>query len=602
MAQHPASFERTSFSFVGLVRTALFVALAAGLIAVAGCARPGTGPDRDGGGGGFDAGPRDDTGVGTTVCGPAGQACCAGSTCELGLRCARGTCCIQPGSTTRCNAAADCCGGLQCQSGVCCAGRSSTCSGSADCCNGLVCSGGVCLSPDSGDLPGMMGCGGAGGTCCAGFTCRSGLVCNSMTGMCEGCGDMGQHCCDGATPCLNTSLACNPMTGNCETAPDPATRCGRLDGPCCPEATGGAPVNCEGGLVCTGGTCSDASDTGGMGQPCNPRGTCDADLICDHTSNTCAPTPMDCGRDMMMCCDTGAAAQSCSGSLHCQFGQCSTCAGPSLTCVLGGLLPGQQCCNGSVCRPAPLLPRCCVGQGEACTNSLDCCGFMQCMGGTCQAGRMGSFCIDSSECGDGLVCHNFTCQMDTMAMCTMPGASCMANGECCDGYTCGVQHNAPVTMAPTQCCTGHDGACASDDECCGNMACNNGACVCRMMDETCFRDSECCDSSDPAITLGCVAGACQNIQNCRRPGSSVTTCTGRADCCQGLSCLVGHMGGTQTVCCEEGGSPCEHDTDCCGTMSCTMGRCTCRAVGETCSNDIDCCGSAFCVSGHCSTM
>ena len=43
----------------------------------------------------------------------------------------------------------------------------------------------------------------------------------------------------------------------------------------------------------------------------------------------------------------------------------------------------------------------------------------------------------------------------------------------------------------------------------------------------------------------------------------------RADCCQGLSCLVGHMGGTETVCCEEGGSPCEHDTDCCGTMACT---------------------------------
>ena len=540
-----------------------------------------------------------------TVCGPAGMHCCAGNTCELGLRCSSGTCCVQAHSPTRCTSAADCCQGLTCTAQTCCAGRSSTCTGSADCCSGLVCSMGVCMSPSMGDPVGMSGCGAPGAVCCTGFTCLSGHVCNATTGHCEGCGTAGMRCCDGATACADTSLVCNARTGNCETAPDPTMRCGRIDGPCC-AADGVSPggTNCEGGLVCTAGTCSNSHDTGGPGQPCNPRGGCAMGNICNHTMNTCMPMPDNCGADMMMCCDTGGGTMGCGGSEHCQFGMCSSCVGPSLSCLLGGILPGQTCCNGSVCRPAPLVPRCCVGQGQMCTNSLDCCGLMQCSGGMCQAGRMGSLCIDSSECGMGLVCHLFMCQPDPMAMCAPQGQMCTGAAGCCTGYTCGVSHSATMTTAPTVCCTAHGGSCANEDECCGHMPCTNNMCACLDIDMPCFRDPECCDSGTNMATgatgaLGCVAGACQITDHCKRPGMANVNCTGRADCCQGLDCLIGHSGGTQTVCCQEGMSPCQHDADCCGTMTCTMGRCTCQAVGRRCSNDIDCCGAATCQAGTC---
>lgn len=586
-------------------RLLLVAASSLALALAAGCAHPGGNTHADAG--------RDDTGVridsnvppNDVVCGPAGEACCAGSTCELGLRCSRGSCCLQANSPTHCATSSDCCAGLQCSNTVCCAGRSSTCTGSGDCCNGLVCSGGVCLSPDMGDIPGMEGCGGAGGICCAGFTCRSGLVCNSTSGQCEGCGEDGMRCCDGATACVSSGLVCNPMSGNCETAPDPSMRCGRIDGPCCAE-DGVSPAgdgNCEGGLVCTAGTCSDSTDTGGEGQPCTPRGTCDTGNLCDHTSNTCTPTPDDCGRDMMMCCDTGASAQSCDGAEHCQFGMCSMCQGPSLTCLLGGILPGQTCCNGSVCRPAPLVPRCCVGADQPCTNSLDCCGFMMCRDGMCQAGNQGSFCVDSSECGDGLTCQTFTCQPDPMASCAPEGQSCTGNAGCCQGFTCGVSSDATLADRPLQCCVGSGGACQSPSDCCGEMPCTDNMCECRGVDDTCFRDAECCASgTDPAGmtgSLGCVAGACQVVDHCRRPGSSTVACTGRPDCCQGLECLLPDPGSSMTVCCQQSMSPCQMDSDCCGTMTCTMGRCQCQAVGDSCANDTDCCGGATCQSNHC---
>lgn len=580
----------------------VFLAGIALAVTAYGCARPNANNRMDGSTPGDDGGrERMDGGVPgvDTVCGPAGEACCAGSTCELGLRCTRGACCLEANSSTQCSTASDCCAGLTCTNRVCCAGRSSTCTGSGDCCSGLVCSHGVCLNPDGGDLPGMEGCGGPGGVCCAGFTCRSGQVCNSTTGHCEGCGEEGGHCCDGETSCVSASLVCNPMTGNCERAPDPENRCGRIDGPCC-GADGVSPgtESCEGDLVCTSGMCSDPTDSGGMGQPCSPRGGCDAGLMCDHTNNQCTMTPEDCGHDSQMCCDTGATAESCDGNQHCQFGMCSTCQGPSLTCILGGILPGQTCCNGSVCRPAPLLPRCCVGQDQPCTNSLDCCGFMMCMNGMCQAGRENSFCIDSSECGDGLTCQTFQCKPDPMATCMPAGQMCEATNSCCSGFTCGVSSDSTVAQRPQVCCTASGGACQSASDCCGEMMCTEGMCECRGMDETCFRDAECCTG------LGCVAGACQDVSSCSRPnemGGTAPTCASRDDCCIGLDCLLPMAGAdpSASTCCQEGMSPCDSDEQCCGEMTCTDGRCLCRDEGASCANDIDCCGSFVCTNGHC---
>ena len=533
-------------------------------------------------------------------CGPAGETCCAGRTCELGLRCGRGDrCCIQPGGPT-CDSASDCCTGLTCQGGNCCTPRGGACTGSSDCCTGFICNAGVCVSPEDDLPPGMGDCGGTGGVCCAGFTCRSGLVCSE--GRCGACGDEGDACCDGATACTG-SLAC--VRGTCTRVPSPEEACGTIDRPPCGmdgmPSTDCAGAECEGDLVCSAGMCLDMDDTGFEGAPCTPRGNCDPGLICDRTmgAGTCVTTPEDCGRDMQMCCMLGGTEGGCEGALNCQFGSCTTCQGPSLTCVLGGLLPGQQCCNGSVCRSAPIVPRCCVGEAQACSSSLDCCGFMMCRDGMCQAGREGSLCIDSSECGEGLTCQTFTCQPEG-PMCTEPNEVCdrMSTGTCCDGLACS---RAPRPEDPTgslpepRCCAAADASCTGDFDCCGEMRCEEGVCACRGLEETCYGDTDCCDGAS------CIGGACRDTTGCNEPGQ---TCTTRDDCCLGTqNCEPVSFGATETRCCVSGGQRCVDTTDCCGTMECGMdGTCECHRLMEPCASDADCCGALFCVDGSCSNM
>ena len=569
------------------------------LLLTSGC--PGTGGTRrDGGTEELDGSDPtiDGGGVVNTACGPAGGRCCAGRTCELGLRCSRDVCCVQAGSTTRCGSASDCCTGLTCSMGLCCTPRGSTCTGSADCCSGLVCADGVCASPET-DLPGMEGCGGAGGVCCTGFTCRSGLVCSG--GRCGACGDEGQACCDGATPCSSTSLVCNRTT--CVAIPDPEDACGTIDRPACgmdgTPVTGGdcAGAVCEGDLRCVGGMCLNPMDEGGMDQPCGPRGGCDGGLICDYSgpTPTCEMTPEGCGRDMQMCCDTGGTGGSCEGALNCQFGDCSTCRGPSLSCVLGGLLPGNECCNGSVCRPAPLVPRCCVGAGEECTNSADCCGFMQCQSGMCQAGRDGSFCLDSSECGEGFTCETFFCRPDEgMMMCIEARASCSGSGMCCDGLTCSSHRDpdAPVEPPPDACCAAASTSCTDSEDCCGRMLCTDGECGCVSMDMECDADADCCEG------LGCVSGYCTDTSSCSEENERCME--GMDTCCDRLSCRPDTFGATQRDCCST--EACRTDEQCCGEMRCTEGRCRARVPGESCADDLDCEGAFFCIDGTCGSF
>ena len=99
-----------------VVPSALF-AMGLVLAAVApGCA---TGTDvRDRDGGRLDGTTSDRDGSvppGDVQCGGGAEACCAGRTCEIGLRCGTGDrCCVQPGGGAACDSASDCCRGLTC--------------------------------------------------------------------------------------------------------------------------------------------------------------------------------------------------------------------------------------------------------------------------------------------------------------------------------------------------------------------------------------------------------------------------------------------------------------------------------------------------------
>lgn len=497
-------------------------------------------------------------------CGTVGGGCCTGRTCELGLSCGRGDqCCAIPGGA-RCTAASDCCVGYACTGGECVAPAGSGCHGSSDCAHGLVCDAGRCVSPPTDPGTGMPACGSVGGTCCAGFTCSAGSVCS--TGTCASCGGTGQPCCDGATGCTG-SLAC--MGGSC-VAP---TACGDDGQPCCaPGAT------CSGGLDCTGGTCGSVATAGGMGEPCRPRNVCDEGFVCDPMMRQCVTVPDTCGTDGQMCCPP-ATAGTCSGALSCESGACSTCKGPSISCLLGGL-PGQECCAGAVCRPAPFIPRCCQGEGNPCTNSLDCCGFMSCTDGMCTASTEGTFCIDSSECADGLICDSFQCTPG-MSMCVDPGTACGAMGAaaCCGGLSCReiTQGTDPL------CCAEKEGSCQVATDCCGKMLCTDGACACQTEIQTCTEDGDCCDG------LICVVGSCTADNGCQRER---TDCMTDSQCCGLLVCGLQEDG--NRTCCATDSDPCVTTEDCCGLMQCVENSCSCRMSGDPCAGDRDCCGASTC--------
>ncbi|MCC6875695.1 MAG: hypothetical protein IT378_15415 [Sandaracinaceae bacterium] len=475
------------------------------------------------------------------------------------------------------------------------------CMGSGDCCDGLACQGGVCRR--SGDVTGPDGCGTAGNVCCDGFTCRTaGLSC--VNGSCVVCGADGQACCNGASACQG-SLSCLLMEATpggepetrCINPSDPMYSCGAIDQPCCAVGTGESA--CEGELRCVtsggGSTCLNPEDEGGMGQPCGPRGGCDPGLICNRTTNpsgVCEMTPGDCGRDGQGCCMLGGSENTCEGQLNCQFNECSTCRGPSLTCLLGGLLPGQECCSGSVCRPAPLIPRCCMGEGGTCESGLDCCGLMRCNGGTCSCSNENSFCLDSSECCEGLTCQTFLCRPSTMTMCKESGETCVGSNECCDGLSCGEFLQMAGAAPTTQCCAGGETSCETREDCCGEMLCVQGECECRQEGASCFRDNECCDGRS------CIAGECTTTTGCGTPGQP---CAGSGDCCgEQQACARPEVDGS-LQCCTPAGRRCNRDEDCCGLMTCsaaageTLKRCQCLSMpGAMCANSGDCCGAMFC--------
>lgn len=517
------------------------------------------------------------------ACGFAAEACCAGRACEVGLGCsASHICCIQAGGGGHCDSASDCCRGLACRGGACCAPRTAACGGSNDCCAGLVCAGGICQS--RADVGGPDGCGVLGAECCADETCVAGAVCR--TGMCAACGEEDQPCCDGATACVG-SLACDLTSRTCLSV-EGAGACGELGNACCAPPGGGEPSECSGGFVCEGGICVLPVEVGGDGQPCGPRGRCGPGLVCDRSSDAtgvCTTPPGGCGRNGEACCSLGDGEGECGGLLGCDSGSCVECRGASSSCA-----SGEDCCDGTVCRPSPSLMRCCRGAGGACENSLDCCGMMRCgAGGTCQCGGEDSFCLDSSECCSGLTCEEFQCRPAGPVCADAGTTTCEESSQCCGGLACSEVRPTPTAAPVRQCCAGGATACEEDGECCGRMECEGGECQCVPKDGLCDRDLECCQSDGHEFI--CVAGACASGTGCVRPGG---TCNVGTDCCGGLRCdspLIDR----DRRCCAQVDARCLEDSDCCGGSTCSENEtCQCVPAGGTCETRLDCCTGATC--------
>lgn len=363
-------------------------------------------------------------------CGREGEACCSGDACRSGLRCESGAC-------APCGALGmDCCPGSECAGeNVCegdtCVAPDPTCGGDGQpCCAGDVCDGalactsGTCAAPASpcgyatcGECTANAGCGwcGSTGTCMeGGFTGPDSGSCADwdwsraecadidVCGDASACGDCTDRLecgwCASSNTCMEggpggpdtgscgdweyTNLDC---AGGCEAQTDCETctdffSCGWCEGTGCTDGSSSGPDS---------GSCSNWSyDTPScpMADPCNAHascGTCNAASGCGWCESTGT-------------CQTGTAGGPSTGSCgDWNFGAASCMC----SMARGSCAADADCCGDLSCRVGVTFPvRCCVEAGGACPGGgPDCCGYMDCVAGTCQCRTSGA-CLEDGDC------------------------------------------------------------------------------------------------------------------------------------------------------------------------------------------------------------
>jgi len=386
-------------------------------------------------------------------CGGNGEACCAGSTCYLGLGCLRGVC--QPMGTD----AGPPCGAL----GQACCGTGTACQ------SPLTCQSGTCKVPTTMDA----------GTMDAGSLKPLGEPCTVSTecadGLCQVLGFTGGYCtknCTSQSNCPSGSQCSANPTGGTSLCLKNCSQPGSAPGGCRTGYVCDQRVSMSGQPVCTPGcasvtTCGAAPTCDSRGFCCGASGyACCEGTMCGTgaacTSGYCRAVV--CGAQGQACC----ANNSCNTNLVCSNNQCTTCGGSGQPCCSGNTCTTGTCNNGT-CQVASASPT-----GSPCTD------YSQCVGNVCiqQLGNLwpSGYCSDdcgSSTCAAGSHCTPYVVSGRSVCLkdCTYDGAA----GGCRSGYVC-EKNLVPSTPTQAMCLS----ACVSSAECPNvggtNLACDNGFC------------------------------------------------------------------------------------------------------------------------------
>jgi len=394
--------------------------------------------------------------------------------------------CSNPNKTdgTACNDGNKCTSGDTCQGGVCQGGAAAICPQSSNPCLTVVCDpaqgcvtkpqpAGTACSDNNACTVGDA-CDG-NGTCVPGtaVTCGPCLTCDTSSGQCVADAAQNGNACPGAGNLCFAKFVC--LQGSC-TGADPvvcqasdqchvAGTCDPTTGVCSnPDADDGTACNdgnqCTQKDVCVSGVC-----TGGDPVTCSAGGICTT-IACDPTSGQCVATPET---DGTQCTNAAGVSGTCSG------GQCA--------------VPSGACTRTIACAQSsnPCLQVTCVGndcvlgngnEGGTCQTSTGSSGTCQqgsciasCTPATCASlaavcGTPGDGCGGTLTCGNcppGDTCTNGQCSGPT---CTPLGEACSTGAECCQ--TAGdVLCSAPGGAASgTVCCLPPTSACTSDFDCC----------------------------------------------------------------------------------------------------------------------------------------
>ncbi len=338
---------------------------------------------------------RADTCTSSGVC-----ACGAGPSCDLGQKCANGTCVCDPANC------AGCCSsdGLSCRSGNLdteCGRGGFNCQA---CPTGQSCTDGRCsdCNPST--------CGG----CCLGSSCRqptpgpcptdgSPCICGANAASCHSC----------ATTVTDTCNA-NGMCGCGANGPcTPGQRC--IGGRCFCDA-----VSCPTGC-CANGQCTQpsASQCGTAGSSCFAcsavlANNCGSDGSCRCGSGPACVSGQRCLSSGCVCDAVSCRSGCCNANAQCLTPGLNNCGAMGSSCVSCDPIRADQCRSGN----------CACGTGGICAEG------QRCVSGTCHC--------DGTSCASGCCTASNSCiNPPTTANCGTGGARCVACGIGSDRCTAG---------------------------------------------------------------------------------------------------------------------------------------------------------------------
>ncbi|MFQ5478578.1 MAG: hypothetical protein ACE5E4_08180 [Candidatus Binatia bacterium] len=429
--------------------------------------------------------------------------------------------------------------------------------------------------------------------CEDGDACTAGDVC--LGGVCLSGGAVN---CDDGNLCTDDS--CNPVSGCLNVANslpcDDADACTTNDTCNNGSCTGGAPLNCNDGNICTDDSCDGQLGCGHVdntapcddGNACTLNDTCSAGGCaggappnCDD-SNVCTDDSCDPGTGCLNLANTGACddGNACTTVDVCSASQCLGSVPPN--CDDTNPCTDDSCDTQLGCQNINNVLPC--NDGSACTLSDTCSGGI-CIGGAAPDCNDANVCTDDS-CDPGSGCVN---QANTLSC--EDGDACTTNDSCSAG-TC-------VGGPPPDCndgneCTAdscdvvagclHENvsvACDDGDACTTNDTCSAGVCV-GGAPPNCSDGNVCTDDSCDSLT-GCVNG------NNSAPCEDGSACT-LNDSCSGGSCI----GGAPPVC--DDGNVCTDDS-CVPASGCLNAPNVVPCDdGDACTTS-DTCAAGTCVGG-----
>ncbi|HEY8208915.1 MAG TPA: hypothetical protein VIG99_15600 [Myxococcaceae bacterium] len=445
----------------------------------------------------------------------------------------------------------------------------------------------------------------------------------------------------------DAGLDAGPDAGPVDAGPDSGS------GPTCIDL-GNACSNAGGLPCCTGGICNGSScvrPCADYGGGCSQGGQCCSGACGDAGTCTCKVIGAACGSPSECC--TGVCNGTCQGlpgssckvtglacgndneccSNNCNGGFCTAvfaCQAYDDVCTFDG-----QCCSFQCNIPSGATAgRCnepsggCVGAGNPCTRSMDCCSRV-----------CADFGAGNMACQPVIGCRpqgdNCTPTGDPQACCG--SATCQGDNTCNNGTACrgaGMICGKPMTLLPDgglgPCATtpGGTGCYSTNQEtnCCESRKIGGDEYMCRVdvggvprcfggqsaqcpngytgNPPCCIAGGDYCDFNDQCCNgLPCTVGADGGRQcvaaTCKPLGSACTA--GSNECCAGTDCLPSSEIGTVCQVPTDGGTTCSgNDAGCSTPATCCSGYCTtghcgpppaCQPQGATCSSSADCCSN-----------